>query len=61
MSNRKLGRLFVRQRFTPPFDVPIKIENTDEPLGNARVYSIGDEERRCFASLERYLDAGDIL
>ena len=33
MSNRKLGRLFVRQRFTPLFDVPIKIENTDEPLG----------------------------
>jgi hypothetical protein len=32
MGNRKLGRLFVRQRFTPLFDVPIKIENTDEPL-----------------------------
>ena len=31
--SRKLGRLFVRQRFTPLFDAPIKIENPDEPLG----------------------------
>jgi L,D-transpeptidase catalytic domain len=31
--SRKLSRLFVRQRFTPLFDVPIKIENPDEPLG----------------------------
>jgi hypothetical protein len=31
--SRKLNRLFVRQRFTPLFDVPITIENPDEPLG----------------------------
>jgi hypothetical protein len=28
-----LSRLFVRQRFTPLFDVPVKIENPEEPLG----------------------------
>jgi hypothetical protein len=28
-----LSTLFVRQGFTPLFDVPIKIENPDEPLG----------------------------
>ena len=31
--SRKLSKLFVRQRSTPLFDVPIKIENPDEPLG----------------------------
>jgi hypothetical protein len=31
--SRKLSRLFVRQGFTPLFDVPVKIENPDEPLG----------------------------
>jgi hypothetical protein len=31
--SRKLSRLFVRQRFTPLFDVPIKVENPDAPLG----------------------------
>ena len=31
--SRKLSNLFVRQGFTPLFDVPIKIENPDEPLG----------------------------
>ncbi len=31
--SRKLSRLFVRQRFTPLFNVPITIENADEPLG----------------------------
>jgi hypothetical protein len=28
-----LSRLFVRQRFAPLFDVAIKVENPDEPLG----------------------------
>jgi hypothetical protein len=28
-----LSKIFVRQGFTPLFDVPIKIENPDEPLG----------------------------
>jgi hypothetical protein len=31
--SRKLSTLFVRQGFTPLFDVPIKIENPDKPLG----------------------------
>jgi lipoprotein-anchoring transpeptidase ErfK/SrfK len=31
--SRKLGKLFVRQGFTTLFDIPIKIENPDEPLG----------------------------
>jgi L,D-transpeptidase catalytic domain len=31
--SRKLSRLFVRQRSTPLFDTPIRIENPDEPLG----------------------------
>jgi lipoprotein-anchoring transpeptidase ErfK/SrfK len=31
--SRKLSKLFVRQGLTPVFDVPIKIENPDEPLG----------------------------
>ncbi len=29
----KLSRLFVRQRFTPLFDVPVKIRNPEVPLG----------------------------
>ena len=31
--SRKLSKLFVRQGFTPLFDVPIKVENPDKPLG----------------------------
>jgi L,D-transpeptidase catalytic domain len=31
--SRKLSKLFVRQGFTPLFDVPIKIQNPEEPLG----------------------------
>ena len=31
--SRKLNKLFVRQGFTPLFDVPIKIQNQDEPIG----------------------------
>ena len=30
--SRKLSKLFVRQGFTPLFDVPVKIENPEEPL-----------------------------
>jgi hypothetical protein len=29
----KLSRLFVRQGFTPLFDVPVKIQNLEQPLG----------------------------
>lgn len=31
--SRKLSRLFVRRGFSPLFDVPVKIENPQEPLG----------------------------
>ena len=31
--SRKLGKLLVRQDFTPLFDVPVKIQNPEEPLG----------------------------
>jgi len=31
--SRKLSKLFVRQGFSPLFDVPVKIENPQEPLG----------------------------
>src|SRR6516225_1128085 len=31
--SRKLSKLFVRQGFTPLFDVPVKIQNPEEPLG----------------------------
>jgi lipoprotein-anchoring transpeptidase ErfK/SrfK len=31
--SRKLSKVFVRQGFTPLFDVPVKIENPEEPLG----------------------------
>jgi lipoprotein-anchoring transpeptidase ErfK/SrfK len=31
--SRKSSKIFVRQGYTPLFDIPIKIENPDEPLG----------------------------
>ncbi len=31
--SRKLRRLFVRHGFTPLFDVPVKIQNPEEPIG----------------------------
>jgi hypothetical protein len=31
--SRKLSRLFVRKGFTPLFDVPVKIQNPEDPLG----------------------------
>jgi len=31
--SRKLHKLFVRRGFTPLFDVPVKIQNPEEPLG----------------------------
>ena len=31
--SRKLSRLFVRQGLTPLFDVPVKIQNPEQPLG----------------------------
>ena len=37
--SRKLSKLFVRQGFTPLFDVPVKIQNPGEPLGT-HVFSV---------------------
>jgi hypothetical protein len=31
--SRKLSKLFVRQGFEPLFDVPVKIQNPEEPIG----------------------------
>jgi L,D-transpeptidase-like protein len=31
--SRKLSKLFVRRGFTPLFDVPVKIQNPEEPIG----------------------------
>ena len=31
--SRKLSKLFVRQGFSPLFDVPVRIENPEQPLG----------------------------
>jgi hypothetical protein len=31
--SRKLGKIFVRQDFSPVLDAPVKIENPDQPLG----------------------------
>jgi hypothetical protein len=31
--SRKLSKLFVRRGFSPLFDIPVKIENPEEPLG----------------------------
>ena len=31
--SRKLSKLLVRQGFTPLFDVPVKIQNPEQPLG----------------------------
>ena len=43
--SRKLSKLFVRQGFTPLFDVPVKIENPEEPLGTHVSYRNGIPER----------------
>src|SRR5215470_10138418 len=39
--SRKLSRLFVRQGFTPLFDVPVKIQNPEQPLGT-HVFTVMD-------------------
>jgi len=41
--SRKLSRLFVRQGFTPLFDVPVKIQNPEEPLGTHVFTVMGPE------------------
>jgi hypothetical protein len=40
----------VRQRFEPLFDVPIKLENPDEPLGT-HVFTVLDLQNEGDASL----------
>src|SRR5262249_8629305 len=40
---RKLSRLFVRQGFTPLFDVPVKIQNPEESLGTHVFTVMGPE------------------
>ena len=41
--SRKLSRLFVRQGFTPLFDVTVKIQNPEEPLGT-HVFTVMEPE-----------------
>ena len=41
--SRKLSRLFVRQGFTPLFDVPVEIQNLEEPLGT-HVFTVMESE-----------------
>jgi hypothetical protein len=41
--SRKLSRLFVRRGFTPLFDVPVEIQNPDEPLGT-HVFTVMESE-----------------
>jgi len=41
--SRKLSRLFVRQGFAPLFDVPVKIQNPEEPLGT-HVFTVMEPE-----------------
>jgi hypothetical protein len=41
--SRKLSRLFVRQGLAPLFDVPVKIQNPEEPLGT-HVFTVMESE-----------------
>jgi hypothetical protein len=41
--SRKLSKLFVRQGFTPLFDVPVEIQNPEEPLGT-HVFTVMESE-----------------
>ena len=59
--SRKLSKLFVRQGFTPLFDVPIKIENPDEPLGTHVFTLLELAVQRGLISLERRVDASEIF
>ena len=59
--SRKLSRLFVRQRSTPLFDVPIKVETPERPLG-ANVFTLLElQNEGAPISLERGVDTGDIV
>jgi hypothetical protein len=41
--SRKLSRLYVRQGFKPLFDVPVEIQNPEEPLGT-HVFTVMESE-----------------
>src|SRR5262249_26272910 len=41
--SRKFNRLFVRQGFTPLFDVPVNIQNPEQPLGT-HVFTVMEPE-----------------
>ena len=59
--SRKSSKLLVRQGYTPLFDVPIKIENPDEPLGTHVFTLLEPAVRRGLISLERRVDAREIF
>ena len=47
--SRKLSRLFVRQGFTPLLDVPVKIQNAEEPLGT-HVFTVMEVQKESAAA-----------
>jgi hypothetical protein len=46
--SRKLSRLYVRQGFKPLFDVPVEIQNPEEPLGT-HVFTVMESENEGLA------------
>ena len=56
--SRKLSKLFVRRGFTPLFDVPVKIENPEEPLGTHVFTAMEFQNEGASRSLERRVDSG---
>ena len=42
--SRKLSRLFVRQGFTPLFDIPVRIQDPEEPLGTHVFTAMGFQD-----------------
>ena len=44
--SRKLGKLLVRQAFAPLFDVPVKIQNPEEPLGTHLFTAVASQNER---------------
>ena len=55
--SRKLSRLFVRQGFTPLFDVPVKIQNPEEPLGTHVFTAMEFQNEGASYSLDRRVDS----
>ena len=46
LVSRKLGKLLVRQDFTPLFDAPVKIQNPEEPLGTHVFTAMASQNER---------------